>query len=60
MPEQKLWAHYCLKDHGLEYVERGRECNWCGARETDIPIERNGETHERRPARLREFIARAA
>lgn len=32
--EQKIWEHKCKHD-GLVRIEKGQECNWCGAKEND-------------------------
>lgn len=32
--EQKMWEHNC-KHNGRFSMEKGQECNWCGAKEYD-------------------------
>ena len=32
--EQEMWEHKCKHD-GLMLIQKGQECNWCGAKEND-------------------------
>jgi hypothetical protein len=56
---KRLWIHYCPSDHDLVFVENGRECNWCGARAQDVPVEREPVRLAARKLSVRDFIARA-
>jgi hypothetical protein len=60
MSQSKLWIHYCRRDHDLVYVERGCECNWCGAKAQDVPVERTPAQLAARTLPVRRFIAEAA
>ena len=31
---ENMWRHWCTTEKAILYVERGSQCNWCGADES--------------------------
>jgi hypothetical protein len=60
MSIEQMWIHYYLRERDLVSVERGCECNWCGAKATDVPVERDPARLSARKLPVRDFIAQAA
>jgi hypothetical protein len=59
MKNGRMWIHYCLREHDLVSTERGCECNWCGAKAKDVPVEREPVRLAAAKLPVRNFIATA-
>jgi hypothetical protein len=59
MKNGRMWIHYCLREHDLVSTERDCECNWCGAKAKDVPVEREPVRLAASKLPVRNFIATA-